>query len=901
QSELSRFKMIGDSLARLLEADLAESGGLRMVERAQVDKVLAEIALGETGLIDPAHAVKLGQALPADFHVFGTIDAELASGGLLSDAKLKLVTHVRDVRAGRPLAKLELEATAGQLQDLQRGLFEGVMKALKGSAQRAASPKTREAEVKQLLARAMASKEQHDRKAEAESLAAAFFLSPDHPEVLYRLARSRYSNASWDKHGCPRYLHRTSAPKFEDPEAIGWLRGIIERHAHSEWFDDALWEIIHYPGCPYDPEAVWRMALKHAPKSDLTANTGLFLLCKIRDDTPLSKAIMAYLEAMPATCPAEEEFRGLFECWTPDNVHLFKPMIRPVLEQAERVLWRKALLRAAEQGDHPHAIAMIRQWVEQHPEDQWNSEKCFLAGEYCRVKLSDPGQAIPWYEQAIATVEKHRERTEDLENGLNVFRSYTIERYRLNRVRYAFGIVQCQGEDWAKRAGWAEKAIGLWREDGKDFGYRPPSGVSGEVLREAARARFMLGQYAAAYDYYEQLAQDPGGDVWLVPARSGSTAYDEFWECSDRLGKRRQTEAALVKMRGDRSPLGIPSPYRVCFFGLRDTQAVVAWQGKLICFVRDTPEPWKPSQEKPLLQIAEYSPATGERGPWPIDPFKITAPVTSAVLVNGQVWLSTHGQGLFMHDLVTYEWKRFTVATGLLDDRVCTVAADESGREIWCSFPIGAACYDLTTKQWRTYNHERLYKTPRIYPSATHVRFVAWAWLLTLDRATGQWAVAECEKVPQMPLLRHKDRTYWLRKGRYLYVTDVKGERVGPELEAGGICPWVQPLVVGDILFFGRRRQIFAADFPRNRVVPIIASYLTCGYEQDWGDTVSMAAVESTLYVGSAGGFWWHPKGDLEGGQKSFANTITLISFDTTVLAADHVPDLPRALSQYYR
>src|SRR4030095_11254893 len=56
-----------------LVTDLFTSGGLDIVERSMLDRLLGEAKLGETGVIDPETATKVGKVAGVDAIVTGTI------------------------------------------------------------------------------------------------------------------------------------------------------------------------------------------------------------------------------------------------------------------------------------------------------------------------------------------------------------------------------------------------------------------------------------------------------------------------------------------------------------------------------------------------------------------------------------------------------------------------------------------------------------------------------------------------------------------------------------------------------------------------------------------------------------------------------------------------------------
>src|SRR5215216_1403721 len=68
-----RTTVLGAYLAEELITDLFNQGGREIVERAMVDRLLGEIKLGQTGLVDPETAKKIGKLSGVDAVVTGTI------------------------------------------------------------------------------------------------------------------------------------------------------------------------------------------------------------------------------------------------------------------------------------------------------------------------------------------------------------------------------------------------------------------------------------------------------------------------------------------------------------------------------------------------------------------------------------------------------------------------------------------------------------------------------------------------------------------------------------------------------------------------------------------------------------------------------------------------------------
>jgi len=68
-----RPTVLGTYISEELVTDLFTIGGLDIVERSMLDRILGEIKLGQTGLIDAETATKVGKIAGVDAIVTGTI------------------------------------------------------------------------------------------------------------------------------------------------------------------------------------------------------------------------------------------------------------------------------------------------------------------------------------------------------------------------------------------------------------------------------------------------------------------------------------------------------------------------------------------------------------------------------------------------------------------------------------------------------------------------------------------------------------------------------------------------------------------------------------------------------------------------------------------------------------
>lgn len=68
-----RTTVLGTYLSEELGTDLFKLGGLDIVERTMLDRILGELKLGQSGLVDPTTAKKIGEVAGVDAIVTGTI------------------------------------------------------------------------------------------------------------------------------------------------------------------------------------------------------------------------------------------------------------------------------------------------------------------------------------------------------------------------------------------------------------------------------------------------------------------------------------------------------------------------------------------------------------------------------------------------------------------------------------------------------------------------------------------------------------------------------------------------------------------------------------------------------------------------------------------------------------
>jgi curli biogenesis system outer membrane secretion channel CsgG len=93
---------IGSAVKDMLTTEISKTGCFALVEREQLDKVLAEQALGQTGAIDSSSVPKVGKLLGAEFLLFGSVTQfgvrTEASENLFGDSKTQFADAAVDIK-----------------------------------------------------------------------------------------------------------------------------------------------------------------------------------------------------------------------------------------------------------------------------------------------------------------------------------------------------------------------------------------------------------------------------------------------------------------------------------------------------------------------------------------------------------------------------------------------------------------------------------------------------------------------------------------------------------------------------------------------------------------------------------------------------------------------------------
>lgn len=118
-SASEQYDGLGQALAGMLVSDLSTAPSLRLVERARLDDIMAEIGLSQTGFLDPATAQKLGRGLGAEVVLTGSYS--VVADQFLIDARL-----VR-VESGEVLKAADHQGSLAEFVAVEKALVEDLL------------------------------------------------------------------------------------------------------------------------------------------------------------------------------------------------------------------------------------------------------------------------------------------------------------------------------------------------------------------------------------------------------------------------------------------------------------------------------------------------------------------------------------------------------------------------------------------------------------------------------------------------------------------------------------------------------------------------------------------------------------------------------------------------------
>ena len=109
---------LGEDVPNLLTAFLSMDDNLQLVERAQIKKIVEEMALGKTGIVDPNQAAKIGYLVGARFIVTGRI--------FVAGDKLFVVSKVMSTETSKVSAQMVKASPAAELDEVAHVVRQGV-------------------------------------------------------------------------------------------------------------------------------------------------------------------------------------------------------------------------------------------------------------------------------------------------------------------------------------------------------------------------------------------------------------------------------------------------------------------------------------------------------------------------------------------------------------------------------------------------------------------------------------------------------------------------------------------------------------------------------------------------------------------------------------------------------
>lgn len=118
----AQYDGLGRALAGMVVSDLSALPGLRLVERDQLDALLAEMKLQETGFLDPKTAQKLGKGVGARFVVTGSFT--------VLDPAFALDARIVEVQTGEIVKAAAANGTVTDFVAVEKELVEALVTGL---------------------------------------------------------------------------------------------------------------------------------------------------------------------------------------------------------------------------------------------------------------------------------------------------------------------------------------------------------------------------------------------------------------------------------------------------------------------------------------------------------------------------------------------------------------------------------------------------------------------------------------------------------------------------------------------------------------------------------------------------------------------------------------------------
>jgi len=123
RGKTEKTKHLRKSLAAMIITDLSKAPDIRVVERIRMQKLLDELKLGQSGIIDPATSPRVGRLLGA---------GKIVSGSMLgtSDDNLHILRILTNVSTGKDLGDQDAQGKVDEFFKLQKAIVFGIFKDL---------------------------------------------------------------------------------------------------------------------------------------------------------------------------------------------------------------------------------------------------------------------------------------------------------------------------------------------------------------------------------------------------------------------------------------------------------------------------------------------------------------------------------------------------------------------------------------------------------------------------------------------------------------------------------------------------------------------------------------------------------------------------------------------------
>ncbi len=109
---------LGENIPLLLSAFLSMDDNLQLVERAQIEKIIEEMALGKTGIVNPQEAARIGYMTGARFLITGRV--------FIIGQQLYITSKVMSTETSKVSAPMAKGSTDGELEGIVQDLADKI-------------------------------------------------------------------------------------------------------------------------------------------------------------------------------------------------------------------------------------------------------------------------------------------------------------------------------------------------------------------------------------------------------------------------------------------------------------------------------------------------------------------------------------------------------------------------------------------------------------------------------------------------------------------------------------------------------------------------------------------------------------------------------------------------------